>query len=231
MSYEEVAAKYYGMNKKIPTDTILHYKFDNNLIDSSAVGNHGIGSGTYSYGIDRKGNANSDIQITNGIVGTTNNIDLSGIDKVSVSFWIKTSQSATTGTLVENSPQFYTNNAFNISVNAIIQNALFVGDSGQGLNMKESSVAIATNNWIHCILTIDRSQNNLTQNNVYVNNAECGILNASYRNDNYGGFTNQHKIYIGARAGVLFPFVGLIDDLRIYPRILNIDERKALKDE
>ena len=231
MGYREIALDYYGGSSPIPTDTIIHYKFNNDLVDSSSIGNNGIGSGTYTFGTDRKGVANNCLSLTNGRIETTNVVDLSSTDKVSLSFWFKTAQTLPFGVL------------FNIGV-LTASNSLYcdIGDVQVGRILLQDRFDTSTrqlfwsnfvcnpDTWIHCVLTTDRSLNASTQIKMFFNGVDQAP-NIFASSDLNGNYSNLYKLVIGAMTGLSNPFIGLVDDFRIYGRILSQTEITNLYNE
>ena len=88
-------------------------------------------------------------------------------DKVSISFWIKTSQT-NIGVVAMLSNDYNYNSAFTAIINDLHPNKIYIGDHTTQYNVGYSSVNINDNNWHHIVITIDRSQNGLNQNRIYV---------------------------------------------------------------
>ena len=90
-----------------------------------------------------------------------------------------------------------------------------------------SNTNVQLNTWQHIAATYDGTTLTFYLNGVKdtLITAGCGILN------NTGDITHDTSaLTFGMRTGATLPFDGLIDDVRIYNRVLNADEVKALYD-
>ncbi|SHJ19946.1 Concanavalin A-like lectin/glucanases superfamily protein [Cruoricaptor ignavus] len=209
------------------TDYILAYNFNGNTADSSVNGLNGIMTGTLTFDTGRKEGTQS-LKFINGCVKTVLPLPINS-DKVSISFWIKTTQTET-GVVVELSTNFNNNNAFGVFTNDFLVGRVEISDHHPwGYNIGNSTVNINNGNWFHIVTTIDRSLG-VTQNQIYVNGSLSYIQHDSYAGDLIGNWAND-ILFIGQRGASSFPFIGNLQDLKIYNRVLSKEEITALYNE
>ena len=143
-------------------------------------------------------------------------------DKVSISFWIKTSQT-NIGVVAMLSNDYNYNSAFTAIINDLHPNKIYIGDHTTQYNVGYSSVNINDNNWHHIVITIDRSQNGLNQNRIYVDGNLAYNQNTSYQNDLNGLFANL-PLFIGQQGGSSLGFNGRLKFLKIFNYPLSTTE-------
>ena len=144
-------------------------------------------------------------------------------DKVSISFWIKTSQTA--GAIIaELSTNYNKNNAFLTVINDTLANRVSIGDkNSSGYNIGSSATNINNNTWRHIVLTIDRTLVGNQQNKIYVNGVLSYVQNTTYQSDLNGNWA-LNPLFIGQRAGNSSGFKGQLKFLKIFNRILSETE-------
>ena len=152
----------------------------------------------------------------------TNSNFLINSDKVSISFWIKTSQT-TAGILTELSSNYNNNNAFLAIINDLHPNKIYIADHTTVYNIGYSSVNINDNNWHHIVITIDRSQNGLNQNRIYVDGNLVYVQNTNGQSDLNGNW-GLFPLFIGQRGGSSFGFNGQLKFLKIFNYPLSTSE-------
>ena len=145
-----------------------------------------------------------------------------GTDKVSISFWIKTSQTAT-GIIAELSTNTNNNNAFYNALNDLLANRISIGDHTSGYNIGDSAININDNNWHHVVMMINRSLVGNQQNKIYVDGILSYVQNASLQSDLNGNWA-LNPLFIGQRAGSLYGFNGQMKNLKIWNRIITQSE-------
>ena len=156
---------------------------------------------------------------------TASNLILNS-DKVSISFWIKTTQT-TIGLVAELSESLNSsgNNGFWIINNNTGANKLEFLDRNNLVSSANNIVRpnpnINSGVWQHIVITSDRALNGANQSKVYVN----GVLNfvtvqTNDINNNYG----NHILFIGQRAGSSLGFNGQIKFLKIFNYPLSTTE-------
>lgn len=143
-------------------------------------------------------------------------------DKVSISFWLKTSQTAI-AIIAELSSVFDNNNAFAAYINSP-SNRITMADHTTIYNRTSGSTIINNNNWHHVVLIIDRGLGT-SQTSVYINNILVTVVDSSGDlNGNFGLF----PLFIGQRAGSTTGFNGQLKFLKIYNYHLSQTERTNL---
>ena len=145
-----------------------------------------------------------------------------GTDKVSVSFWLKTSQT-NIGVVAMLSNNYNSYSAFTAIINDLHPNKIYIGDHTTAYNVGYSSVNINDNNWHHIVITIDRSQNGINQNRIYVDGNLAYSQNTSYQNDLNGLFAAL-PLFIGQRAGNSLGLNGQMKFLKIFNYPLSTTE-------
>lgn len=136
-------------------------------------------------------------------------------DKVSISLWLKTSQTAL-GNILELSNNFNNNNAFSSFINDLGANKIAIYDhNSAGNNYGTSTVNINDNTWKHIVLMIDRSKGGSQQNSIYVNGVLSYVQNTTNQTDLNGNF-GLFPLFIGQRAGNSLGLNGQMKFLKIY---------------
>ena len=143
-------------------------------------------------------------------------------DKVSISFWLKTSQTAS-AIVLELSNNYNNYSAFTAIINDLHPNKIYIADHTTVYNVGYSSISINDNNWHHIVITTDRSQNGINQNRIYVDGSLSYNQNTSYKNDLNGLFGNL-PLFIGQRGGSKFGLKGQIKFLKIFNYPLSTTE-------
>ena len=146
-----------------------------------------------------------------------------GTDKVSISFWIKTTQIAV-ATIVEISTNFNFNNAFAVFINDALANKVEIADHNpSGYNVGNSTININDNAWKHVVSMIDRSKIENQQNSIYINGILSYVQNTNYQKDLNGNY-GLLPLFIGQRAGSLYGFNGQLKFLQIFNYPLSVTE-------
>ena len=186
---------------------ILDLDFQNNFIDKSPSALNMVqGKGLPTFGLSGR-KAGEYCANFNGSqsIKTTTNLPLNS-DKVTVAFWMKTTQTGL-GMFTEMSPNFNSYNSFGIFLNNSAQNKIDLADRASNHNIGISVASVNTGIWIHAVMTIDRLQNRTSQNKIYVNGVLSYVQNGLYTTDNNGNFVNN-ILFIGQRAGNAVGYVG-----------------------
>lgn len=145
-----------------------------------------------------------------------------GTDKVSISFWIKTSQTAT-AIITELSTNTNNNNAFYNALNDLLANRISIGDHTSGYNIGDSAININDNNWHHVVMMINRSLVGNQQNKIYVDGILSYVQNTTYKSDLNGNF-GIYPLFIGQRGGSQYGFNGQMKFLKIFNYPLSTAE-------
>ena len=144
---------------------------------------------------------------------TALNLAINTSDKVSISFWMKTTQTANGG-LLETSADAYVNNAIKSTINEFAANKIAILDHNTtGFNIGSSTTTINNGNWHHVVMIIDRSLG-VTQNSIYVNKVLGFTQRSDFKVDNSGNFADA-ILTIGQTARNI-GFTGQLAYLKIF---------------
>lgn len=208
----------------IPDDYILRYDFDGNAIDKSTTAAHGIKSDVVNYVAGRKVDTQC-ASFVDGYIKTSQPLPFAGSDKVSISFWVKSSAENLCYVLSYQSAVY---NLFNLTLNT---NGAGVLTMNNGSGFTENNVGVTgvfDGNWHHVVVSIDRSIPVAVSNKIHVDNADSPLSSSTVLvPDNFIDI----PLTIGANGSGSYRFSGLIQDIRVYNRILSSAERTALFDE
>ena len=214
----------------IHSDQILHYPFNGNVLDQSVNNLNGIKTGNANFVAGRKEGTQA-LEFVAGCVQTPIALPINS-DKITISFWMSTDQKLNSGILFELSQNSNTNGySFNVFLNDVNQGKLqsLSRNAVTTINIVEAT-PVFDNVFQHVIIEIDRSKPALEEQKIYINNVLASTQLSAYTNDSTGNFTN-YALYIGQRNASSFPFVGKMQDMRIYNRVLTSDERTTLFNE
>ena len=147
-----------------------------------------------------------------------------GTDKVSVSFWIKTSQTDA-AVVAELNTNFFQFNCFGVFINDLLANRIEIVDNivGRSHNIGNSSININDNNWHHVVMMINRSLVGNQQNKIYVDGILSYVQNTTYQSDLNGNW-GLFPLFIGQRGGSSLGFNGQIKFLKIFNYPLSTTE-------
>ena len=145
-----------------------------------------------------------------------------GTDKVSISFWIKTSQTAFS-IVLELSSNYNNFNTFAVFINDLLANRIEVADHISGYNVGNSAININDNNWHHVVLMIDRNLVGNQQNKIYVDGVLSYVQNTSLQDDLNGNW-GLFPLFIGQRGGSQYGFNGKMKFLKIFNYPLSTTE-------
>ena len=208
--------------KKItpPNSKILDLPLQNNFTDTTGI-NTMIAGGTSNLPtFTLEGGEYAAVFNGSQSIKTNANFNI-GTDKVSISFWIKTSQTAA-AIIAELSTNTNNNNAFYNVINDLLPNRIAIGDHISGYNIGNSAININDNSWHHVVLMIDRSLGT-SQNKIYVDGVLSYVQNTSYQSDLNGNW-GLFPLFIGQRAGNSIGFNGQLKFLKIFNSILSETE-------
>jgi hypothetical protein len=186
---------------------LAYFHFDGNVQDASGNGNNGTVVNSVSYGSNWKGSASSALQLGAGRV--TTNLQLMAVqrsDAFSISFWFKDGGNTGAGRLVSNEcPE----GNFRI---ASYQNGVYAMQIG-GFYVYDT---VALNTWTH--ISYNYSNRNIK---IYKN----GVLKVQTTDTGTDPLSYCAPFTIGAKASSAYDqWVGSIDELRIYNRVLTDKE-------
>lgn len=217
--------KFYLNNKiyqSLSPGLILDLPLQNNFTDYSASGISMVAGGisnqpTFALSGRKAGEY---CAVFNGSqsIKTNTNLPINS-DKVTIKFWMKTTQTGA-AVMTELSTNFNSNNAFGVFINDALANRVEISDhttSPADINVGNSAVNINNGNWFRVVLTIDRNLG-VTQNQIYINGSLSYTQHASYVANLVGNFVNN-ILFIGQRSGSSLGFNGSLMHLEIlnYP--------------
>lgn len=213
----------------LDSSLIMHYTFDNNLVDSTGRNANANRFLQTLYTTDRYSKSNSAIRLTfsdqalddYGYVDFGNPVDLQNLtDKVTISIWIRRDFAVgTTSPLIN---KWESGNGFYIG--SIVTNPSNVE---RKVLWKISSTQMISDqpipsdfSWHHIVCVYNGAELQVYQNGIFAGSTPCtGNIPATTVN-----------MLMGRQADGLSTarFTGVMDDLRIYNRDLSADEIKAL---
>lgn len=208
--------KFYLNNKiyqSLDPGLILDLPLQNNFTDYSASGISMVAGGTSNQPtFDLSGRkAGEYCAVFNGSqsIKTTTNLPINS-DKVTVAFWMKTTQTSE-GIFAEMSTSYASNNAFRCD--------LFTGKPNMGsatpsgVNFGFTATAQNDGIWKHIVMITDRAKPGANETQIYVN----GTLNyAPYLTADLSGNFVNNILFIGQRGGSTLGFNGSLTKLKIY---------------
>ena len=215
--------KFYLNNKQygggyVPFATpILDLDFQNNFIDKSPSALTMVqGQGLPTFGLSGR-KAGEYCAVFNGSqsIKTTTNLPINS-DKVTIAFWMKTTQTAV-AIITELSPNTNTNNAFMAVLNNVTNSGkLGFYDRVTNYNNKEIT-NVNNNTWMHVVAVIDRSKNADNGIILYLNGVIASTTQES-STDNNGNFVNN-ILFIGQRAGSSLGFNGYLTKYQVFNKV------------
>ena len=198
---------------------ILDLDFQNNFIDKSPSALTMVqGKGLPTFGLSGR-KAGEYCANFNGSqsIKTTTNLPINS-DKVTVAFWMKTTQTSI-GLVTELSENLNIsgNNGFWIILNNTSENKLEFLDRNNSVsdsnNIVRPNPNINSGVWQHIVITSDRALNGANQSKVYVNGVlDFVAVQTNDTNNNYG----NHILYIGQRAGNALRYVGSLMKYQVF---------------
>lgn len=137
-----------------------------------------------------------------------------GIDKLSISFWLKTNQTTLANIIELSASLDANNNTFITLINGSGQlNKLQFVDRNGGYYVTNTSNNINDNTWHHIVIVYDRSLNGALAGKLYVDNVL--VTNTTSATDLSGTFSN-FPLFIGQRGGTTRGFNGQMKFLKIF---------------
>lgn len=213
----------------IPSDTILHYDFNGDLLDRSAALNHGSKTGVADFVAGRKPDTQA-LHINKGRILTTTAPIINSME-LTVSFWIYREVGYQVGEIIghlksDPLPVYFTVALGNYG--GSISN--LTSDTFGYQNLVDTQQNIDDGVWHHVLITQDKNQAGASENNIYIDNVE--VAKRVLSSHDFTSPIGSKQIFIGgANATTGNILRATIQDVRIYNRLLTIDERTALFNE
>jgi subtilase family serine protease/streptogramin lyase len=203
-------AQAHVLNSNIELNLVAYYPFNGNANDESGNGNHGTVSGPVLYS-DRFGKANSAYRYT----AKNNVIDISNIAgaTISVSLWYffeGTGGSDWNTLLCQDGGTYH-----HLLINPTSKEIGFYNNGWYS-----SGIVLQTNTWYHIVLIKQNSTSIIYLNTQRIQYSGSSFSNSSYplsRIGNYGGLSQGS--------------LGVLDDIRVYNRVLTEEEITILYNE
>lgn len=215
----------------IPSDTILHYDLNGDVLDRSNNLNHGtITNGAANYVTGRKANTQAiNFNSGNPLIQSSSTVPF-GTTFVTVSFWV---YKPTSGSQVGH---FINNKDGSNSYFAIVEGnwsagwgAETRGINGSGQNIFQVTAATTKDTWHHVLIEFDRTKNSTDEISIYIDNVKAsGTKPGSF---DHNAVFGSGKVTIGGLTGTGHTFRSIAQDIRIYNRVLTANERTALFNE
>ena len=209
-------------------DAILHYDFNGNVLDQSANALNGIKTGVANFVAGRKAGTQA-LEFIAGCVRTPIALPINS-DKLTVSFWISTSQS-NSGLIYESSNSNANPNTVGSFLNDYGTNTI---DAIQRTTPEYTGLVYSQlafdNTWHHIIIELDRARDGADEQKIYIDNVLTSTPLAGYT-PNLSGNLENYILYIGQRAASSFSLNAKLQDFRVYNRVLTADERTILFNE
>ena len=210
----------------------LSYNFNGNLNDSSGNGRNATANGTITYGVGRKGVAGTAIQFGSGNIMTPT-LPVSSV--WSISFWFKTNSTSLVQVMFELSSNFNNTNGLLVDLNdtSPILGKLMAGiSSSSSKNLKNTNNTLNDGLWKHIVIILDKNQPVQNEIKIYINNLLSATSTYLGDNSEMSGNFISDKIYIGGRGlTYVYPYLGLIDDFKLYNYPLTQTEITNLYNE
>jgi len=209
---------------------VAQYLFNGNANDASGNGKNGNPVNGPTYGTDRYNRSNSALQLngTNQYVSLPSSISIT--NEISISFWMKTNLSDSGfwpwGTFVIDRDLCGFQRDWSVGLGTGGKLQFNTGKVGTDYVLT-STTNVNDDNWNHIVVVRDTT-NQIKR--IYIN----GQLNTSVSFDKQAFANNSINIYVGASVCVTSThhyYKGLIDDLRLYNRVLTEAEIQQLYNE
>ena len=206
----------FGRKYQVPGNKILDLPLQNNFTDATGK-NTMIAGGTSNLPTFTLEGGEYAATFNGSQSLKTNSNFVLGTDKVSISFWMKTNQTAIS-VPIELSSNPNINNAFSINTNYPNLNEIYgysITQSPQSLNSaRTNSNNIIVNQWRHIVFVIDRNLPINDKVKIYVNGNLATITKPETANT-VGSF-GSYPLFIGQRGGSSYGFNGQMKFLKIF---------------
>jgi hypothetical protein len=210
---------------QVPTEGLIaFYPFNGNADDQSGNGNHGVVSGA-TLTTDRKGESISAYSFD----GLNDGISISGFNlnpesfTISLWFFARTDGDANSKELLQRSNPLDKNDwCWNLSWHKKNgPSKVYSGIRNNNGLAADSLESASKNKWNHVIMTWDGNTKK-----IYIN----GLLKKNHYLPGSINYNNKSGLYIGYDSETGY-FNGNIDDIRIYNRVLSLEEMEKLYNE
>ena len=214
----------FGRNKipsAPPNSKILSLLFQNDFVDHTGINKIIQNSASLPPFVAGRKGTDYAADFSNHGLTTQSLFPINTSNQCTFSFWMKTSTSSGSRTIVELSNNADVNNAFYMMMNNASAGQLSLRVRN-GSNYHFVMTPVADGNWKHVISTIDKTQpmNNVCK--IYINNvlSFSVVTTAGSDNSNFGWF----KLFIGNVKG---NFIGQLAYMEAFNYILSPSQRIA----
>jgi len=209
----------------IPTEGLVaYYPFNGNANDESGNGNHGTVIGNVKLTTDRHGNSNGAYQFFGNALNYISVPDHASlhISKFTLSAWVYTdSDNYGSGYLI-NKGRDIENGSYRLCVTSVGAQTCYSGSNGVSMPKPETGV------WHMVTGTVEGNKARIYLDGKFV--AEKN-LSYSFVHNNSEKLTLGMHYYSGVPDFWAYPLLGIMDDVRIYNRVLSDSEIEALYTE
>jgi prefoldin subunit 5 len=203
---------------------LAYYPFSGNVLDSSG---NGYNPTNYNATLtsDRFGNSNSAYSFngTSEYIALPRINSLTGLNKASFSFWVKMNQQNSSGAIFSQ----WSNTNGTIGLNPGLYfgtyfNNQIVFNNYSGVEGTNASSQLQVSNWHHIVINFDGTKTSKNEIITIYINGNIAYQTVGTLNNSIGASTSSNigaRIIDGGAIGDYFK--GVIDDLRIYNRVLT----------
>ena len=200
---------HIGFTQTINDQLFAHYKFEGNLLDETSNGNDlSVFLGSINYGTNSNNSSNSIVFDGNSNVRSISTFDNSTFTNEAISVWIK-------------------GNTISSQMSVIVQGAFCgfgmysQGTTGKAMGFFDgsstspalSNFSILDNSWHHIVI-----QNNGSETFLYV---DAQLISTITENLSVSNGLDDNRLFLGLSNLNQYPFIGELDELRIYSRTLS----------
>ncbi|UCH90192.1 MAG: carboxypeptidase regulatory-like domain-containing protein, partial [Thermoplasmata archaeon] len=211
----------------VTSTLVAYYPLNGNANDESGYGNHGTELNGVQYDVGVLDLAASFDGIDDKILVADNNQLHLGNDSFSISCWIKTTSAEVHSIILDKDLNFDASGTYRIAINpydTLIGSASFwLQDYGGSINSIESTTIINDGYWHHIVGVRDLDTGLL---HIYVDGSEDAVP-VDYTL--LGSTDNTEPLAFGGGSTAdVYPYEGMIDDVRIFNRPLTEIDAQTL---
>lgn len=218
---------YSFVSEPLEQGMILGYSFNGNTEDASINGLDGTRSGTTSFVEGRKQGTQA-LKFEDGSIKTSSPLVINS-NKLTISCWLKLSNFSDAQLLFSGGDITREDGSYYIMINNTAAPSLdVVTKTGVVSNSNHVSTLrrLTDSNWHHFLFMIDRAGSEVSK--IYIDDVKTS-LEVRFSQTQSGNF-RDFILNIG-KLGSTYPYKGLMQDLKIYNRLLTDIERTALFNE
>ena len=212
-----------GVSADIPTDGLVaYYPFNGNANDESGYGNHGKVIGNVELTTDRHGNAKGAYRFFGkelNYISVADNASLH-FSNFTLSAWVYTDATNYGSGYLINKGRDITNGSYRLQVSSVGAQTMYNGSNGVSMGMTPQ-----TGVWHLVTGTVQGNTAKIYLDGKFV--AEK-TLSYSFSYNNSEPLTLGMHYYSGVPSYWAYPLLGVLDDVRIYNRVLTPSEIEAL---